>query len=242
MAILCAPIFVWGHLIGPDILGYAIMLCAFASFRKNKAVFLALCILATLTRFQYCFLFAGLFMDRQTVKYEIVGIIIGISLCLFCGLSGGSRFTIPANYVAKSGDICLSEFERINNGKHNFYNKPERISHSMWFDKNLDSLGAHESMANPLIIVWNNRVEFIKLTGSKIYDAFRFHQIIILLFLLAIPVSRIRFIVSLCILHYIEIILLSSLYFQRYTFMIEISIVSCVILLYDMITSDIVEE
>jgi hypothetical protein len=82
----------------------------------------------------------------------------------------------------------------------------------------------------------HNKIKFLKLTGSKIYENFRFHQIAFLTSMLIMPFAYLRRITWLNFFHYSVVILFGSPYFQRYTFMIELTLIAVILKLYEEIS------
>jgi len=196
-----SPILCWGLKIGNDLMGYSLMLFALAMFHKNKEKFFWLVVLATLARWQYCFLFCLFLIDRKTIKYFIVSCVLLFLIGFKCGLNPVSRLSIPINYIATKYDT-----------------KPDKISHSVWFNKHLDDIAGNVDVSK------FNLTKFLKVVGSKIYDNFRLHQLFVIPLLFFLGSLKVRFLLFAASFHYAEILLATSMYFQRYTFMIELCI------------------
>ena len=220
LAVLMSPALYWGRQIGSDALGYGFMLLAFTYLGRSPRAFLIFSVLASLCRLQYLFLFGGFFLSKKSRCYALA--ICVIAACAFQDLLGFSgKFYRVHAYLE-----CAAP------------GKPTHISHAEYFN---DAIGGDNVLLQ--IIPKSCSVDnegllphwkmYLRLIGSKIYDAFRFHQIAILVLLLLMPNRTVTNIVKLNLMHYALVILTASLYFQQYTFMIEMTLISVIIRAYE---------
>ena len=206
-----SPIAIWGIKIGNDLLGYSLMLIALSVFHKNKKLFFIVTLVTVLTRWQYCFLFLLFLIDRQTIKYFLISCVLLFVIGFKCHLNPVQRLSIPLNYIATAYDT-----------------KPDKISHAVWFNKNLDTISSGTVDISKFDIK-----KFATLTGSKVYDNFRLHQLFVIPLLFLLGSWKVRFLLWGAMFHYSEVFIASSPYFQRHTFMIELCIILAMIKFYD---------
>ena len=219
--ILIGPALYWGIQIGTDAVGYALFLFAIANAGENKYKFILFAVLATLTRWQYVALFAFVILDVKYIHILIVflaAMTIGIKIY---GLSPMSRLHPMRIYTN-----CLYD------------KKPYHMSHHKFFDQFIaDQKSVEQYLIPPCT---NSNINYTRaaiVIRSKIYENFRIHQFFIFPLLLLFPIVFVRQSTTLAILMYAMVFIFSSPYHQRYTFMSETILATCIVKIADWIKS-----
>ncbi len=227
--VLCAPAFYWGRQIGSDALGYAIFLLALSSLGRPWEYAL-LATLATLTRFQYVALFAGLLTYKRTAWLPVV-MALGFACVAWTGWQGmfgmyGKVYkTIEYTNCAvpiKPTDMSHAEFFNMVWGGH--YITPMANPAEV-------CVKSAVQIHKPLGAIWAYRDVYWQLLVSKVRGSFLPHQALLLLILVALSKSwRVGFV---CVAMYAFVLLTSTMMYGQYVLMVECVLVALTLKLWE---------
>ena len=230
LAILVAPCVLWGRQVGSDALGYSLMLAAMACLGKRNALFVLFASLASVTRFQYIGLFSGLLLYRRMWWVPAV-MLTGFA---WVGWTGWYGMVGMYGKVYKTVEYVACSVPA----------KSEHVSHAEYFNLVWGSHDIPGGTATPCVcaalagsnvprVLWQHKGTVAQLIRSKLRFTFRWHQLAFFVLLMLAPFAGIRRVAWVCFGMYAVVILTSSPLYHRYTFMVELVMLSAVIALQD---------